>query len=315
MSEPNQASVFASALATLKEGPEFQLGPGPNPLRILPVMKLDGTKRTEFWETIVVHWNVGPNRRLVRCLRAEGQPCYVCEYAKQLEAAGHKQPASQLSASNRFLMGIIPLNSAKPEPKVTAVGPQILEGILTVAMDPSWGDPADAVQGYPVTVTKSGQGLGTKYTTQPGRERMPAKEDWLANLPNLKEHYRLYSYQEQQMIVAGQDPSQVGGGAPGMVPVPGMGGAPAYGGYVSPPPMGGTMALPSAPTPLSVPTVGAAPPPMLGTSSVAAPMAPPTAPNPAASGSPNSTTVVTGGEDPKVAEVETPPFADAPPSA
>jgi len=325
-----QPNAFVRALQKLKEGTEISLVPGINNLRIMPRFRqsaepltLDSPREELFWKELHPHWNVGPEgkQRVCRCLKAEDrQPCYVCEYIKSLQAGGHKQVADSMLAGPRFVCAAVPVDllpDAKPKP--LGMGSQILEGILNLCCNPQWGDCSDPRNGYVVSITKSGEKMNTRYTVQGTPTRMPVDEAWLLEYPDFDSIYSKYTYQQQQAIVAGQDPAQIGGGN-GMAPPPaqaqfaapprgpeGAGGpglpsvsaitppppAPSAGG-IAPPPRVGTTVAPGIQLPPSPPPAAATPPPPPPT------IAPPPAP---AAGT------ITGGEAPRE-EASTPPGSD-----
>jgi len=310
-----QPNPFAVALQKLKEGPEISLVQGINNVRVVSRFKPSETPLTPdsprealFWLEVHLHWKVGPEgrRRVVRCLKAEDRkPCYVCEYIKQLQARGHKQPAEEMAAAPRYLASGVAVDFPDAVPKVLNAGSQVLEGILILCNNPAWGDCSDPVNGYVLSIMKSGEGMNTRYTVQGTPSRVPIKPEWLEELPDLDAHYTKYSYQQQQAIVAGLDPNQAGNGD---TPPPAAAfAAPPHGPAAATPPAGPPLpSVPSITPPPPPPGIGA-PPPRVG--SVVSPGIAPPPVSAATVSAPitdtHATTTITGGEGPREEEEST----------
>ena len=271
-------NVYEQEYQKLKEGPEIAFPVGATRVRILPRLNVKGEVVDPFFVTKVIHWNVGPKKRIVCCRRQLQEPCYVCEMMAQLIANGQPDMAKNMSAGPRYICGAVPLARDDRPSKIMPMGAMILEQLLALARNGDWGPASDPDKGYVITVNREGTGMNdTKYVVQPSPTKEPIDKAWLSNLPDLENYFPMFSYDDQKKIVAGQD-------------VGNSGTTQAATSQVVPPTSGA--ALLTVASPDATQTSGVVP--QIGQSL----SAPASAPNAAAAGVP---TVITGGESPQVA--------------
>jgi hypothetical protein len=84
---------------------------GRNLIRILPPWKAGSL----FWRESAVHWNVGPDSKMLTCIKKElGKPCYICEVCERLQNSQDPRDqavASDMRANTRVFYNIIDLDN------------------------------------------------------------------------------------------------------------------------------------------------------------------------------------------------------------
>jgi len=296
--ELQRQQAVQAALGSLanSSNDELKLETGNNHIRILPRLNADGTRNFQFWNTVSVHWGVGPQKRAIACSRQFGKPCVLCEHLQQLRAAGNVEQADSMRAKDTHLIGVSP--TADPNTtKYVRCAATVMEGILKYANDPNWGCPSDPESGYPINISKSGSGQkGTKYQVQAAPNKGPIDAALLSSLPDLTGVFPDMSPEETRALLFGSTQQ---------VPAPNLGtteGAPSLS-TVTPPPLVAS-ALPQIPVasaPPQIPVASAPPAIPVASAPAAIPSAPPPPPSASVVG-------VTGTENQQILQTQAPPF-------
>lgn len=152
--------------------------PGRNVIRVCPPK---GDKET-FWAECDVHYNVGPDNKMVVCLGTFGKPCPVCEAVEELESSGNKDDkalASKMRYSHKVYLNVIDREGEEESDsvKVLGCGNSIFKEILNLICDPDYGDITDIEEGYDLIITKKGKGLKTEYTVNAKPKQTPTSDD------------------------------------------------------------------------------------------------------------------------------------------
>lgn len=153
---------------------------GKNTIRILPPAE----GKDVFWAEGFVHFNVGPDNKLVTCPTTFGKnkKCPVCESIEKLKNSKNKDDqtlANKMRKTQRIYMNIIDRDADDDEDKVQVMGcgASIFKDVLDMVCDPDWGDITDFETGRDVTITKKGKGLKTEYSTLGKPKSSVASED------------------------------------------------------------------------------------------------------------------------------------------
>lgn len=214
---------------------------GRNVIRILPPAE----DKELFYEEGFVHYGVGANGKdrgkMVVCPTSKGEdtPCPICEevkalwkkssdkddeYAKAAKARGRK-PRIYYNAISRDDMNnglyeqrevekdgetkLVWFNTKEDKEespvKVLATGVGILKDIISIMVDPEYGDITDADEGLDLIITKSGSGqFGTNYEVKTVRKESEVGVDgWEELLNELSGLFNTKTYEEIEKLMAG----------------------------------------------------------------------------------------------------------------
>jgi hypothetical protein len=178
---------------------------GRNLIRILPPW----AEGKLFWRETAVHWNVGPDSKMVVCLKKElDKPCYICEaYARlqQSQDPRDQSAASEIRANTRVYLNIVDLDNVDKGVQVYTCGIKILQDLLAYFADPDWGDITHPETGYDIVIEREGSTReNTKYQVRARKNPTAIPNmDLLSNLKNLDSFVKTTSYEQMQAIYEG----------------------------------------------------------------------------------------------------------------
>lgn len=219
----------------------IEIKDGRNVVRVLPPRDDMDSFAIEAW----VHYGVGKtesNKKgsMVVCPKTHGEdkPCPVCEASSELKKLSKKKDdpydkqARGLYRKKRVYYNAI--NRAddlsvyeqreedgkqvwynaetdeKDSPvKVLGTGIGVYKDIISLIVDPEYGDVTDAEEGLDLIITKTGSGqFNTKYDVKTVRKESPVGFDqWEEALNDLKPLTKCKTYDEILAIMDGEDPS------------------------------------------------------------------------------------------------------------
>jgi len=178
---------------------------GRNLIRILPPWKTGSL----FWRESAVHWNVGPDSKMLTCLKKElGKPCYICEVVERLQNSQDPRDqavASEMRANTRVFYNIVDLDNVDKGVQVYTSGIKILQDILAYFADPDWGDVTHPEHGYDIVIDREGTTReNTKYQVRARKNPTPIPSpDLLSGLKNLDGFVKVVTYEQQTAIYEG----------------------------------------------------------------------------------------------------------------
>lgn len=184
---------------------------GRNVIRICPPK---GDKDV-FWKEADTHFGVGPEGKLVTCLKMFKKKCPVCEEVARLKKSGNKEEqklADKMRVNHRAYINII--DRGDPDkvdvPQVYNCGNSVLKELINLVCDPEYGDITDFESGFDITLTKSGKGMNTEYKVTPKRKESPAtttitEKELQEALPDLDSLVVEKSADEIKAILSGDD--------------------------------------------------------------------------------------------------------------
>lgn len=233
-------SKLAERLAQLNSGGKQQtsslsflsIKDGRNVVRILP-----GKGESDFATEVWVHYGVGKseqnkNGTMVVCptTKGENQSCPVCELSKQLRSLSKKKDdnydkqSKQLYRKKRVYFNAISREEdlsnyefvedkwknkesgdEESPVKVLGTGIGIYKDILSLIVDPEYGDITDPVKGLDLIITKSGSGqFNTEYDVKTVRKESAIGFDgWESALNDLSQLAKVKTYDEIAAIISG----------------------------------------------------------------------------------------------------------------
>jgi len=233
---------------------------GVNKVRILPPWTDEGFYAGSFWREVWQHWNAGPEKAgPVLCPAktpgATDTDCPICALVEQLKSQKSNPEAQELAkdfkAKVAYNMSIIdlkdPLYTSKdltewkntrpeteapfavgdPKVQVYAATSTVYEGIATLVLSNEL-DITDLEAGHNIQITKSGDGLNTKYTVTPEMKptKVPLPVDFtIPNLANVgrsfqtvAEMLKVLSEGKAASYIKGVLPANTPGGNAGAMP-------------------------------------------------------------------------------------------------
>mgnify|MGYP001159504133 FL=1 len=117
---------------------------GTQTIRILPTEDGDPFKSYFF------HYNVGQNSGFLCPNKNHGEDCAVCNFAKSLYKEGDEgsiKMAKDLTARQRFFSPVLVRGEEAEGPKVWGYGKKVYETLLTLVLNPEYGDITDPNSG------------------------------------------------------------------------------------------------------------------------------------------------------------------------
>lgn len=195
----------------------FKLVEGENTIRILPRI---GSKKSQapFFEYLV-HRDVGPNKRFVRCgknLHGDGE-CWLCDKKiPDLESSGKsskRQLAASLQAKEQFVVQVAsvdPDSGKMTGPFLWAVstgGARSLSARLLGVLKTPKRDYVDPVKGYNMTIERTGTGMRDTIYGQIITDEEPSEvpEKLLAKAKPFSSYVPAYSEEQQKAAYFGRD--------------------------------------------------------------------------------------------------------------
>lgn len=179
---------------------------GKNVVRIMPSWQ--GPSGLWYAE-IVTHYDVGPNKKSVACLKCFDQECPVCHVLEQL--CSSNKATDQTLASRMMGNKIYYVNAGVPNKpdgvvKPWRMGEKFFLDILSIYTNGEYGDFTHPKRGYDITFVRKGTGLQTRYSNiLPTRPRPLQIEDWKLKLKNLTTFVKPYTRREIRAFLAGEE--------------------------------------------------------------------------------------------------------------
>jgi hypothetical protein len=217
----------------------LNLKDGRNVVRILPPREGSDV----FYEEVWVHYGVGKNAQnkngtMVVCPKTqdENTPCPVCELADELRKLSKKREDSYDKQSRSFRrkkrvyynaisrdedLSVYEKNEEgkwintetgeeESPVKVLGTGIGIFKDILSLIVDPEYGDITDPEEGLDLIITKTGSGqFNTKYDVKTVRKESPIGfDEWEECLHDLSQLAKPRSYDEILALMQGEESEQ-----------------------------------------------------------------------------------------------------------
>lgn len=194
----------------------FKLVEGENTIRLLPTP--EGTKTDGGFFEYLVHRDVGPNKRFVRCgkkMNGSGS-CWICDVQVPKLQAGtevQRTRAANLKPQEQFVVQVAVLDSNTEElsgPKLWAVpsgGARSVAGRILGLLTSPRKDYTDAKKGYCFTIERTGTGpRDTKYgPIEIDEEATPVPKEIMAKLKPFEEILPKYSEEQQKAAYFGRE--------------------------------------------------------------------------------------------------------------
>ena len=199
-----------------QKGGRFKLAEGENTLRILPRVKSKST--VPFYEYLV-HREVGPNKRFVRCgkkIDGSGE-CWLCDHKiPALEKSGSSQKHKMAAALQPKEQFVVQVGSVDPDSgkmsgpylwTVSTGGARSLAARLLGVLRSTKRDYIDPEKGYNLTIERTGTGMtDTVYgAPTPDEEPTEVPEKILNKAKPFSELIPAYSEEQQKAAYFGQD--------------------------------------------------------------------------------------------------------------
>lgn len=139
--------------------------------------------------------------------------CPICERVDELRKSRDKDDkklADRMRATRRVYVNAINRDEDDDSPRILPIGVTVLKALLQVICDPDYGDITNPTTGRDVTITRTGQGMDTKYSVLPKPKSTPVSdtldpdeiEDRMADLDSL---FIESSYDELEARMNGED--------------------------------------------------------------------------------------------------------------
>lgn len=184
----NVRKIFAG----LDEGNKFwKPKVGENIIRILPSNREDGN----FAFKSVMHhgFKVEGSARAFPCLAYMGKSCPVCQVLSYFDTDTDpdvQDLMKNIGPRESYLMNI--LVKGEDKPKIYSAAKTVMRDFMSYMNDEEYGDITDPEEGRYIKLKRTGEGLGTKYSTRVSPSTSAIEgEDWEENLFNLeKEAFR-----------------------------------------------------------------------------------------------------------------------------
>lgn len=191
-------------LAAIQSCGRVRLSEGRTLGRILPSWY--GTDDDPWWFAWHLHWNVGPRKLPVPCLRLFGAgDCAICEDNRKLFLAGGADAKASLLREVRTEYAV---NFGQPHIGVQPLlaAPTLMAELLRADLAcRATGGITHSQTGRSLAITKASADsdayeFGVEFST----ESYPCPEAWLASRHDLTALFRVYTYRQQQAMLLGQ---------------------------------------------------------------------------------------------------------------
>jgi hypothetical protein len=200
--DPTEAQKFYERLMA---GDRWQPKDGMNRVRVMPPWALN---IKQWWYEWTLHWNVGPKRVVVPCLlKHGGTRCAACEEVDRFQQQGAKLGDSDITPAQwGAAFNLVDLLHPDVGAQSYRSGIQIMRELMKFDVHPDYGDITDPARGFDITISRGPKGAQPLYTLNAARNPSPlANQDWLVNLPDLSRAFVIFTYEEQQAILKGED--------------------------------------------------------------------------------------------------------------
>lgn len=170
---------------------------GTNIIRILP----GKTRGNDFYVETLVHW---VENTPVNCRRMEGHDdCPICKQVKALYEAGETSKASKLRASKRYYFNVIDRENEAEGPMVYGCGVKVFNQVLSIMIDPDYGDITDPDNGFDLKLIRTPKGgSNVDYNVTPRRNESPLNIDgWEEKMYDLSLLAEVKSPEEIEKII------------------------------------------------------------------------------------------------------------------
>lgn len=184
---------------------------GDNNIRILPPWG----NSDNFYREVYYHYRVGPNNKAFVCLRHEkGEACYLCELHERYRNSTNENLqsiAKDLKPTFRVMYNIVDRDHEEDGPQVYASGIKVFKEILGIFADPDYGDVSDVAEGIDIKLTRTGEGMDTRYSLLPRRksstlhDSQDVVEQWLEDMADLDILAATKTYEEMKAAYEGSE--------------------------------------------------------------------------------------------------------------
>ncbi|QKE56530.1 DNA binding protein [Bacillus phage YungSlug] len=183
---------------------------GRNVIRILPA----ADRGNGFYAEGKVRYNVGPNKRKARVPLDQDEKCPIKDFVSALYATkdeADKKLAKKMGVRTNYAFNVIDRSVEEGQEGYGEVllynaNASVFEGVLTILLDPDYGDFLDPEKGRDIIITKTGKDLETKYTVNARPKEEPIGiEDWEKNLHDLVKLTEPHSYEKREKLLSGED--------------------------------------------------------------------------------------------------------------
>lgn len=176
---------------------------GRNVIRILPGV---GDMGDAFWQDVGRHYI--PDGPSFTCLAFTiDEACPICEAVDELyrdSDPNSKALARELNRQKQFWMNVIDRNNESRGVQIFTPGPMIFGQISGLVMDPDYGAIYDEEEGMDIIITKTGEGMKTRYTVNARPKFTPLSDD-----PDLMDEW-LESARDLTPLELSDDPDEDG---------------------------------------------------------------------------------------------------------
>lgn len=192
--------------------PFLKLATGKTKVRILPG-QVPGSLDKDWYVKALVHYNINPNNPKIPVISPKSKdpdaPCPIHDRIRKLR--GSSDPADQAEARRMwpktfYYMSVLLLDGPEAGSVKVLQGRKTLwKKIMSLTMDSEYGNVTDPVDGFDLTLVKTGKDLDTEYDVIPSRNPSPISEDpeeVAAILNNLYDLWRFREAPSKDEIVA-----------------------------------------------------------------------------------------------------------------
>lgn len=151
---------------------------GSNVIRILPEVG----EMEIFYQPVGRHWLPDADTTKIYCPKftSEGQhDCPICDWVDQLYRGGKadKELAKNLRVERSFWMNVIDRNDEDAGPMIYTAPISVLSEVGALVGDPDWGYIMDELAGHDITITRTGEGIDTRYKVNAKPKPSPLHPD------------------------------------------------------------------------------------------------------------------------------------------
>lgn len=183
---------------------------GRNVIRILPALD----RGNGFYAEGKVRYNVGPKKRKARVPLNQDEKCPIKDFVAQLYATkdeADKKLAKKMGVRTNYAFNVIDRSIEEGQEGYGEVllynaNSSVFEGVLTILLDPDYGDFLDPEKGRDIIITKTGKDLETTYSVNARPKEEPVGiEGWEEKLHDLQKLTEPHSYEKREKLLSGED--------------------------------------------------------------------------------------------------------------